>query len=125
MRSHFLRSTGATSPRNATGVCQIRTSSVTVGGVEYKFAASTEFKGAIFAGDTVKLHVIAGSDGSLTVREIEKVSGTSIGSGNSNGSDDNSNGNSNDDNGNDDHGNDNGGGNSNDDSKSGSNSNDG
>lgn len=134
--------TGGTEQEITGVVSAITATSVTVDGVEYVFDASTEFKDPIFAGDTVKLHVLVGSDGSLTVREIEKISGTTIGDDNSNGNgnDDNSNGNSNDDNSNsnsnddnsnsnsnDDHGNDNGGGsNSNDDnSNSGSNSNGG
>ena len=75
--------------------------SVTVDGVVYQITSLTEFKDAIFAGDTVKLHVIVNADGSLTVREIEKFSGTTVGddNSNSNGNDDhgNSNGNSNDD----------------------------
>ena len=83
-----------------TGVVDaISAASVTVDGVEYQFDASTEISDLIFAGDTVKLHVLVGADGSLTVREIEKISGTTIG-------DDNSNGNSNDDNSNDDDSND-------------------
>jgi len=88
---------------------------VTVDGVVYQFSSSTEFKDAIFAGDTVKLHVIVNADGSFTVREIEKSDDTSIGNDNSNddnGNDDNSNGNSNDDDDDDDE-NDNSNGNSN------------
>ena len=114
--------TGGTEQEITGVVSAISASSVTVDGVEYKFDASTEVKDPIFAGDTVKLHVLVGSDGSLTVREIEKISGTTIGDDNSNGNsnDDNSNGNSNDDNGNDDNSN----GNSNDDNGNDDNSND-
>lgn len=92
----------------------ISADSVTVGGVTYSFASFTEFKTPILVGDSVKLHLIVNADGTLTVREIEKTSGASIGDDNSN-----DNGNSNDDNGNDDNGNDDG-----DDDNSNSNSND-
>lgn len=84
--------------------------SITISGVTYKLASFTEFKSLIVLGDQVKIHVIANADGSLTIREIEKVSGTGIGNSNSNS---NSNVNSNDDNSNDDNSNDD---NSNDDS---------
>lgn len=85
--------------------------SVTIGGVTYLLANFTEFKDIISVGDQVKIHVIVNSDGTLTIREIERSSG---------GDDDNSNdsrnsninGNSNDDNSNDD---DSSNGNSNDD----------
>ena len=91
--------------------------SVTVDGVVYQITSLTEFKDAIFAGDTVKLHVIVNADGSLTVREIEKFSGTTVGddNSNSNGNDDhgNSNGNSNDDDDDDDNSNSNSNANSN------------
>jgi acyl-CoA hydrolase len=88
-----------------TGVVEALTAdSVTINGVIYQFSSFTEFKGAVFAGDSVKLHVIVNADGSFTVREIEKSSGTNIGNDNSN--DDNSNDdNSNDED--DDHGDDN------------------
>ena len=92
----------------------ISADSVTVGGVTYSFASFTEFKTPILVGDSVKLHLIVNADGTLTVREIEKTGGASIGDDNSN-----DNGNSNDDNGNDDNGNDDG-----DDDNSNSNSND-
>ncbi len=92
--------TGGTEQEVTGMVSAISAASVTVDGVEYKFDASTEIKDPIFAGDTVKLHVMVGADGSLTVREIEKVSGTDIGDDNSNDDD------SNDDNGNDDNSND-------------------
>jgi hypothetical protein len=85
--------------------------SVTINGVTYQFTSFTEFKDAIFTGDSVKLHVIVNADGSFTVREIEKSAGRTGGDDNSNSNDDNSNGNSNDD---DDH-DDNTNGNSNDD----------
>ena len=95
-------------------VSAISASSVTVDGVQYQFGSFTEIKDPIFAGDTVKLHVTVGADGSLTVREIEKISGTDM-------DNDNSNGNSNDDDGNDDNGNDD---NSNDDNSNDDDSND-
>ncbi|GAB4448145.1 MAG: hypothetical protein OHK0041_08360 [Anaerolineales bacterium] len=68
--------------------------SVTVSGVTYTIASFTEFKTIIAVGDQVKLHVIAASDGSLVVREIERT--TRAGDDNSN-SNTNSNKNSNDD----------------------------
>jgi hypothetical protein len=93
----------------------ITTESITVNGVTYQFATFTEFKDAIAVGDQVKIHVIVNSDGTFSIREIEKSDGLGD-DGNSNddnGNDDNSNGgNSNDDDGNDDNSN---GGNSNDD----------
>jgi acyl-CoA hydrolase len=103
----------------------ITASSITIDGVTYQFASNTEFKDAIFAGDSVKLHVIVNADGSLTVREVEKSAGQTIGDDNSNSNDDNSNGNSNEDdnddnsngNSNDDDKDDNSNGNSNDDDK--------
>jgi len=74
--------------------------SITIDGVTFVLAGFTEFNDVIAVGDTVKIHVIVGDDGTLTIREIEKA--TSIGdeNGNFNGDDDdngNSNGNSNDD----------------------------
>lgn len=92
----------------------ITADSITIDGVVYQFAVFTEFKEAIFAGDTVKLHVVINGDGTFTVREIEKTDGASIGNDNSNsnddnGNDDNSNSNENEDD--DDHSNGNGNGN--------------
>jgi hypothetical protein len=95
----------------------ITTDSITISGVTYSLAAFTELKDIIAVGDQVKIHVIANADGTLTIREIEKVSGTGIGSGNSNS---NSNLNSNDDNSNDSNSN----ANSNDDDSNDDNSND-
>jgi hypothetical protein len=71
----------------------ITTQSITINGVAYSLANFTEFKGAIAVGDQVKIHVIVNPDGTLTIREIEKTTGTAIGNNNSNG-----NSNSNDDN---------------------------
>lgn len=79
----------------------ITTNSITINGVTYQLANFTEFKTPIVLGDQVKIHVIVNADGTLTIREIEKTSGTGIGNSNDNG-DDNSNLNSNDDNSNDD-----------------------
>jgi predicted small secreted protein len=73
--------------------------SITINGVTYQLANFTEFKTPIVLGDQVKIHVIVNADGTLTIREIEKTTGSLIG--NDNG-DDNSNLNSNDDNSNDD-----------------------
>jgi len=105
----------------------ITTDSITIDGVTYSLADFTEFKGVVVVGDQVKVHVIVNADGSLTIREIEKVGGTGIGDDNGNSNDngdDNSNGNSNDDN-NDNGDDDNSNHNSNDDDSGGnSNSND-
>jgi hypothetical protein len=90
--------------------------SVTVNGVTYTIASFTEFKTIIAVGDQVKLHVIAASDGSLVVREIERTTRTG---------DDNSNSNSNSNkNDNDDDDNKNSNKNSNDDDNKNSNKND-
>ena len=99
------------------GILEALTStSLTIDGVEYQIDSFTEFKGEIVVGDQVKAHVIVNTDGTLTVREIERFSGDD------NGNDDNSNDdNGNDDNGNDDNGNDDNG---NDDDSNDDNSND-
>lgn len=82
----------------------ITADSITVGGVTYQLAAFTEFKDVIAVGDQVKFHIIVNTDGTLTIREIEKSDGLS---GDDNGNDANSNDdNANDDNGNDDNSND-------------------
>lgn len=102
---------GSGTEQEITGVVDaIAADSVTVNGVTYQFASFTEFKQAIAVGDQVKLHVIVNADGSLTVREIEKFAGTSMGDDNSNTNvnSDDSNSNGNGDDSNDDHGNDNG-----------------
>lgn len=85
--------------------------SVTIGGVTYLLANFTEFKDIISVGDQVKIHVIVNSDGTLTIREIERSSGGDDDNSNDNNNS-NDNGNSNDDNSNDD---DSSNGNSNDD----------
>jgi len=93
----------------------ITDTSITVGGQTYQFAPGAEIKGAIVAGDFVKLHLIVNADGTLAVREGGLSDPSQAG--NDNGNDDNGNDNnsnddngndddSNDDNGNDDHGND-------------------
>jgi acyl-CoA hydrolase len=115
---------GGTEQEISGTVGAITANSITVNGVTYQFASNTEFKDAISAGDEVKLHVIVNADGSLTVREIEKSAGQTIGDDNSNSNDDNSNddnsnGNSNDDEEDDDNSN----GNSNEDDKDDDNSN--
>ena len=69
----------------------ITTDSITIGGITYSIASFTEFKNIIAVGDQVKIHVIVNADGTLTIREIEKTAGTSIGDDNSNANDDNSN----------------------------------
>ena len=105
----------------------ITTDSITINGVVYMIADFTEFKDIIAMGNQVKVYVVVNADGTLTIREIEKSTQTSLDNGNSNsnsnGSDDNFNANSgsnsngddkggSNDNGNgDDHGNDSGGGN--------------
>jgi hypothetical protein len=97
------------SEQEVSGVVEaITTDSITIGGVVYMLADFTEFNDLIALGDQVKVHVIVNADGTFTIREIEKTTGTGIGDDNSNnnGSDDNSNSNGNDDNGNDDNGND-------------------
>jgi hypothetical protein len=102
---------------------------ITIDGVTYQLANFTEFKTPIVVGDQVKIHLIVNADGTFTIREIEKTTGTGItindngnsnddsSNSNSNGDDSNSNDNSNDDNSGDDS-------NSNDDDSSGDNSND-
>lgn len=91
----------------------ITTDSITINGVTYQLASFTEFKDAIAVGDQVKIHVIVNSDGTFSIREIEKSD--RLGD-DDNGNDDNSN----DDNGNDDNSNDDNG---NDDNSNGGNSN--
>jgi acyl-CoA hydrolase len=103
----------------------ISADSVTVGGVTYSFASFTEFKTPILVGDSVKLHLIVNADGTLTVREIEKTGGASIGDDNSNGNGNSNDNNGNDDNGNDDEGDDNSNSNSSDDNGNDDNSNGG
>lgn len=95
----------------------ITADSITIGGVTYTIASFTEFKDIISLGDQVKIHVIVNADGTLTIREIEKSSGSDDDNSNINGNtndDDGSNGNSNDDNSNDDDDDDNSNSNSND-----------
>lgn len=94
----------------------ITVDSITIGGVAYILANFTEFKDIISVGDQVKIHVTVNSDGTLTIREIERSSGGDDDNSNDNNNS-NDNGNSNDDsNSNDD--------NSNDDDSSNGNSND-
>ena len=81
----------------------ITDTTITIGGITYTLTDFAEFNDLIAVGDQVKIHVIVNDDGTLTIREIEKVAGTTIGedNGNSNfnnyGSDDHSNDNSSDD----------------------------
>ena len=102
---------------------------VTIAGVTYQLASSTEFKDLVAVGDQVKIHFVVNADGTFTILEVEISSGLDGANGNDNNSndtnsnddnsndansnDDNGNANSNDANSNDDNGND---GNSNDDS---------
>jgi len=109
----------------------ITDTTITIGGITYTLADFTEFNDLIAVGDQVKIHVIVNDDGTLTIREIERSTGTGIGNDNGNSNDDNSNynGNSNDDNSNknsndDDHNNSNSNDDGNDDDSGGSNSND-
>ena len=95
--------------------------SITIGGVTYSLATFTEFKNLIAVGDQVKIHVTVNADGTLTIREIEKSDGTTVGDDDDNSNDDNSNYNSND-NGNDDNSNDNSNDDDDDDDNSNSNS---
>jgi len=89
----------------------ITDTSITVGGQTYQFAPGAEIKGAIVAGDFVKIHLIVNADGTLAVREVGLSDPSQAG--NDNGNDDNGNDdNSNDDDDDDDNGN---GDNSNDD----------
>ena len=84
----------------------ITTNAIVINGVTYGLASFTEFKDVIAEGDQVKIHVIVNADGTLTIREIERVAGDSTGNNvndnsnssnsNSNGSDDNSNDDDND-----------------------------
>ena len=69
----------------------ISSSSVTVDGVTYSVADFTEFKDVIAVGNQVKLHVVANADGTFTISEIEKTTGTMIGDNSSSSSDDSSN----------------------------------
>jgi hypothetical protein len=73
---------------------------ITINGVTYNLAQSTEIKDIVAVGDQVKLHVIRNADGTFTVREIEKSAATTIDdhSSNSNGLDDGPNHDVNDDN---------------------------
>lgn len=88
---------------------------ITIDGVTYKLSTSTEFKDIISVGDQVKIHVVVNADGTLSIREIEKVM--------TGGDNDNGNSNSND-NGDDDHSNSNSHDNDDDHDNSNSNSND-
>ena len=106
---------------------------VTVNGVTYNIVANfTELKDVISVGDQVKVHVIANSDGTFTIREIEISLADDNGNTNNNSNDTNSNddngneSNSNDDNSNDSNSNDDNGNdsNSNEDNSNDSNSND-
>jgi len=76
----------------------ITDTSITVGGQTYQFAPGAEIKGAIVAGDFVKIHLIVNADGTLAVREVGLSDPSQAGNDNGN--------NSNDDNGNDDNSND-------------------
>jgi uncharacterized protein DUF5666 len=73
---------------------------ITIDGVTYNLANSTEIKDSLAVGDQVKVHVIANADGTFTVREIEKTTATTVDdhSSNSNGMDDGANHDINDDN---------------------------
>jgi hypothetical protein len=113
--------TGSLSPSEVWGAVEALTAdTITVNGVTYDLASFTEFKGVVGIGDQVKLHVIFKTDGTFTVREIEKFLGFPADNSNSSGSNEDpahhanehhSNGNLNDDShhhsddhGNDDHG---------------------
>lgn len=79
----------------------ITADTITVNGVTYNLAQGfTEIKDVLAVGDQVKLHVIVNADGTFTVREIEKSTGSAVddNSSNSNGTDDGSNHDVNDDN---------------------------
>jgi len=67
----------------------ITSDTITIDGVVYNLADFTEFKDGIAVGNQVKIHVIVNTDGTFTIREIEKVIGI--------GGDDNSNSNFNGD----------------------------
>ena len=84
-----------------------------VDGQTLAITPETEIKGNFVVGDSVKVHVLVGADGSLTAREIEAAAVGQVGDDGSGDDNSNSNANSNtnvnDDNG----GNNNGGGNDN------------
>jgi len=79
----------------------ISAGTITVDGVTYDlYQGFTEIKDSLAVGDQVKVHVLLNTDGSFTVRQIEKSVGTGVNedSSNSNGSDDGPNHDLNDDN---------------------------
>ena len=78
----------------------ITAGTITIDGVTYNLAQGfTEIKNALTVGDQVKVHVIANANGTFTIREIEKSTGTTVDnhSGDSNGSNDGPNQDVNDD----------------------------
>jgi len=79
-----------------------------VSGTTIAIGPDTEIKGTISIGDTVKVHAIIATDGTLVAREIgfDDQVGEDIDDDNDNGNDDDDNGNDDDDNGNDDGGDD-------------------
>jgi len=60
-------------------VTAIDPSSITIDGTVYSLSAFTEIDGDIQAGDTVKLELVTNADGTVTVRQVEKVDGSSDG----------------------------------------------
>lgn len=91
-----VRSTSDPSSKDATGNAQneifgsveaMTADTITVNGVTYNLANFTEIKNAVAVGDQVKLHVILSADGPFIVREIEKLTATTLedNSNNSNG----------------------------------------
>ena len=56
----------------------ITADTITVNGVTYNLADSTEIKNTLAVGDQVKLHLNVNADGTSTVREIEKSTATTV-----------------------------------------------
>lgn len=93
-----LNQTSVSSDKEVTGVVNALTdTTITIDGVEYQLSSLTEFNGTLAVGDTVKLHLVVNADGSLSVSEIEKTTGTVSADNSNNGNDDNSGDDSSDD----------------------------
>lgn len=75
---------------------------ITVNGVTYTLANSSEIKDALSVGDNVKLHVMVNADGTVTVREVENSAANFDDNSSGHGSDDGPNHDAGDDHSNDD-----------------------
>jgi hypothetical protein len=53
-------------------VTAVDATSITLNGAVYTLTATTEIKGIVQVGDTVKLEIVTNADGSFTVREVTK-----------------------------------------------------